>query len=63
MVKHIDFSINQKTSVQELVKVLDFSRQEKQPRPGIEPGSPDYKPGMLTNTPLTLRTVRKFFFE
>ena len=50
MIKHdgsIDFSINQKTSVQELIKVLNFSRQEKQPRPGIEPGSPDYKPGML----------------
>ena len=46
MVKHdgsIDFSINQKTSVQELIKVLDFSRQEKQPRPRIEPGSPVYK--------------------
>ena len=62
MLRHdgsIGFLINQKTSVQELTKVLDFSRQEKQPRPGIEPGSPDYKPGMLTNTPL--RIVGKNF--
>ena len=44
IVKHdgsIGSLIDQKTAVQELVKVLDFSRQEKQPRPGIEPGSPD----------------------
>ena len=42
-VKHdgnIDFLINQKTCVQEPVKILVFSREETYvPRPGIQPGS------------------------
>ena len=47
----IDFLINQKTSVQELVKVLFFpGRKNDVPWKGIEPRPPDYKSDVLTTT-------------
>ena len=54
----IDFLINKKTAVQNLVKVSALSRRDLELKnlrcPGIKPGSTAWKAAMLTTIPPTL---------